>query len=666
MHLRFKVRTRIFAGFGLLAALAVGIAGLGVMQLHVIRPRVETMGTTAEVLARVLEVSRLLESVQRVEAGYRTAAFATDLALLKENQGQVRQLLAEVTQKVRTPEQRALYVAMADTVAHHAELVSQMAQSSQDAADARERLSAAGTALTSAATKMVLAARTQNDPTLTAATDNARSFVLELRIAAARLVSADDKEAPEVVKTAIQKAQAAAAVAQQLATVDMYGPIGTSRAAIYDYISSVAAFKGATAKAEELYTKQLQPQIATLQQQLGEQEASLRAATAATVAAATATIATASLLQGAVAAAGLAVGSILALVIGMGIARPLSAMTAAMTRLAGGDNAVDVPARGRHDEVGDMARAVEVFKQSQIEAERLTTEQETARAGRERRANQREALMTTFENGIGDLVGQLAAAATELEATAQTMSATANQANRQAAMVTQAAELAGTGVQTMASSAEQLSASIGEINHEVTQSASMTRKVAEDAKHTDTTVRALADAATRIGDVVGLIQNIAAQTNLLALNATIEAARAGEAGKGFAVVASEVKLLAQQTGKATEEISDQVARIQAATQEAVASIDGITGVIDQLGSTAGRIATAVHEQGTATAAIARNVREAANNTQAVTLNIGGVSQVANDAGAAAGQVVSAASDLSRQAEQLASEVHTFIAAVRAV
>ena len=348
------------------------------------------------------------------------------------------------------------------------------------------------------------------------------------------------------------------------------------------------------------------------------------------------------------------------------ISTPIRSMTAAMRRLAENDTGVDIPARGRLDEVGQMAGAVEVFKQNMLETERLRAEQEqikTEAAAAQKVATDRMA--DGFEAKVGAMVGQIAAGATELEATAQSMTGTAEHTKQQAAAVAAAAEEASSGVQAVASAAEQLTASIGEISRQVAQSAQMTGRAVSDTQRTDKIVRALADGAQKIGEVVGLITNIAGQTNLLALNATIEAARAGDAGKGFAVVASEVKSLANQTGRATEEIGAQIGQIQAATREAVEAIRGITGTIEEVSAIATTIASAVEQQGAATKEIARNVAQAARATQDVTNTIGGVSQAANDTGSSAGEVLGAAGSLSRQAEQMSAEVISFVASVRA-
>ena len=348
-----------------------------------------------------------------------------------------------------------------------------------------------------------------------------------------------------------------------------------------------------------------------------------------------------------------------------GVARPVVAMTQAMRRLANNDLSVAIPGAGNKDEVGQMADAVLVFRENAIKAADLAEAREAERAAKEYRTQSVDALTQRFETRAGELVDLVSAASTELHATAQSMTATASQSTQQARNVATAAEGASINVQTVAAAAEELASSIAEISRQVSQSARIAGKAVDDAKRTDSVVQALAEGAQRIGEIVGLISNIAGQTNLLALNATIEAARAGDAGKGFAVVASEVKSLATQTAKATEGISQQIAQIQTATQEAVASIQAIGTTISEVSNIAAAIAAAVEEQGAATQEIAGNIQRAASGTREVTGNITGVSDGADATGAAAIQVLGAASELSRQAETLRIEVSQFIIGVKA-
>ncbi|MGJ4998811.1 methyl-accepting chemotaxis protein [Bradyrhizobium sp. HKCCYLS3077] len=343
---------------------------------------------------------------------------------------------------------------------------------------------------------------------------------------------------------------------------------------------------------------------------------------------------------------------------------PIAKLSEVMTRLARNDEA-EVPFATRKDEIGGMAQSVQVFKEAMLTTNRLAGEQAAERVVKEKRAARLEGLVRDFEAKAGAMVAQLASGATELETTARSMSSTATQTKGQATTVATAAEEASMGASTVASAAEELTASITEISRQVAQSSMITGRAVADAQRTDKIVQTLAEGAEKIGEVVTLIQAIAAQTNLLALNATIEAARAGEAGRGFAVVASEVKMLATQTASATADIGGQISQIQAATKEAVDAIRGIAGTIEEVSSISHAIASAVDAQGVATGEIARNVQQTSQSVKDVTATISGVSKAATETGIAASEVLNAADGLSRQAEQLKTEVGSFVEEVRA-
>jgi methyl-accepting chemotaxis protein len=348
------------------------------------------------------------------------------------------------------------------------------------------------------------------------------------------------------------------------------------------------------------------------------------------------------------------------------VTRPLGRMTESMSRLAAGNIEIAIPWASRQDEIGEMGRALEIFRENAVEKARLQLEQDekdTAARGEKRRAMLE--LADRFEGQVKGTVESVTNEATQMQAVAARMAGMAEESSKQSATVATASREASANVATVATSAEQLTASIAEIGRQAGQSADIAGRAVEQAKRTDGTVRDLSATAGKIGEVVNLINDIAGQTNLLALNATIEAARAGEAGKGFAVVANEVKSLANQTAKATEEISTQIAAIQEQTTGAVDDIRSIRDIIGEINDISMTIATAVEQQDVSTREIARNVQEAARGTGEVDTHIEKVNQAAGETGAAAGQVMSATESLTRRAEGLAREVERFLTGIRA-
>ncbi|MCG8694776.1 MAG: nitrate- and nitrite sensing domain-containing protein [Minwuiales bacterium] len=368
----------------------------------------------------------------------------------------------------------------------------------------------------------------------------------------------------------------------------------------------------------------------------------------------------------AVAALGLlAVTALLVTAIVRSITGPVAQLTAVMHKLAGGDKTVSVFGANRGDEIGAMAKAVEVFKTNAIEMERMGREQTEQKAEAEQqRKRELTQLADSFEQSVRGVVDSVTRSAKDMESAARGLTGTAQQTSNQSSDVAAASRQATSNVQTVASAAEELSASVTEIGRQVSESASIAGGAVDEADQLSRQMQVLAENSQRIGEVVSLINDIAEQTNLLALNATIEAARAGDAGKGFAVVASEVKNLATQTAKATGEIAGQVGSIQDATGNAVTAIDGIAGTIRKISDIAADIASSVQEQGQATGEISSSVQEAARGTQQVDATIAEVNKGAGDTGNAATELLTAAQELTRQSSDLTSEVEGFLAKVR--
>ncbi len=399
------------------------------------------------------------------------------------------------------------------------------------------------------------------------------------------------------------------------------------------------------------------------------------------------------LLIGGLASAAIAI--IAAVLLTFGIARRIGTVTGLMSRLADGDTGIEVTGADQRDEVGEMARAVEVFRDNAVEAERMRVErreQEKREAERQRQAEEEERrraeaeaeaeaerqrraeeekrevlkqLADELESAVMRVVGTVSASAEQLNSTAQTLSANVDQTKSQAGAVTSAAQKASSNVQTVAAASEELSASIQEINRQIMESNSVATDAVNVANDTNKSVEELAVAARKVGDIVNLIQDIAEQTNLLALNATIEASRAGDAGKGFAVVASEVKSLALQTAKATDEIAHQISDMQSATEGTVEAIRTISKTIGQINQNSTAISAAVEQQSASTQEISRNAQLAARGTEEVTVNIGGVQGAAEESGSAAEQILTAAGELNGEAGSLREQVEAFIAKLRA-
>ena len=350
----------------------------------------------------------------------------------------------------------------------------------------------------------------------------------------------------------------------------------------------------------------------------------------------------------------------------VGVIRPMTAMTDVMARLAGGTLDIEIPSLHRQDEVGAMARAVQVFRENALRVEAMEADQAglQLKADQDRRAAMAD-VATSFEQAVGRIIDTVSQASSEIERASADLTATARTSHELSTAAASASERSSSNVQSAATASEQMASSVEEISRQVQESESVTQGAVRQAEQTNARIAELSQSAGRIGEVVKMIAAVAEQTNLLALNATIEAARAGEAGRGFAVVASEVKALAAQTAKATEEIGAQITQMQSATEHSVAAIKGISATIGQISGIATAIATAVERQGASTQEIAQNVQEAARDTIEVGKSLANVSRGAADTNARAEQVHASARSLSQEGSALKREVEKFLATIRA-
>ncbi|MGH1377797.1 MAG: HAMP domain-containing methyl-accepting chemotaxis protein [Alphaproteobacteria bacterium] len=363
-------------------------------------------------------------------------------------------------------------------------------------------------------------------------------------------------------------------------------------------------------------------------------------------------------------ALGIITGVIVSLLSAKSIVSPITEIIASMNILAKGDTSVDIPALDRKDEIGDIAQALEVFKQNRIEADGLLEEQKSQQAEQLARAEKLDTLTSDFEISVSDLVNGLAAASTELNSTAQSMSDISKRATEQSTSMSSSSESTSQNIQTVAAASEELSASIRELSQQVQTTSQSANTATADVDKASKQINNLLAAAEKIGDVVGLIQDIAEQTNLLALNATIESARAGEAGKGFAVVANEVKTLANETSKATEQISGEVQTVQDEIRSAVEAVQNIEEKINNVNTSASAIAAAIEEQNATTTEINRSTQISATNMQELNSNVANVNEAAQTTGDAANDVLSASNELGHQTETLRQKVTEFLQQVK--
>jgi methyl-accepting chemotaxis protein len=663
--LNLRISGRLYGGFGALLLFCAVLAGFAVWQLSAVRDQVGSLTMQSKNAIRVGEITTELQAIRR---GILRYAFDQDEASFVEADKRlvrVTGLLDEAERTTKSEERRAAYKEAGKDITELKAKHTALGDAVKQMLAGRTQLFAEGDKMAADVQKFVDAA--EKTP-LEQAAGALEAKVLLVRVANWRMLATRDAKGFATFKTNVAKTQQQIA---QLEKADLSPDLAKLLAMVRTGVAKYAEAFDKTGPnlvlGDDLYYKGVTPAIVAAVEKMDNTTASIGAALEKNTAETNERISSTITAQEFVAGTAVLLGFLIAFLIARGIIRPLASLTAGMKELANGNFGVVLPGLERKDEVGDMAQAVEGFKvkageKARDEAEAKIKQDEVV--VRQRKADMNK-LADSFESAVGEIVETVSSASTELEASAGTLTTTAEHAQELTTMVAAASEEASSNVQSVASATEEMASSITEISRQVQESARMAGEAVGQARKTNERVSELTKAASRIGDVVELINTIAGQTNLLALNATIEAARAGEAGRGFAVVASEVKALAEQTAKATGEIGQQINGIQSATQESVSAIQEISGTIEKLSEIASTIAAAVEEQGAATQEISRNVQQAAQGTQKVSSNISDVQRGAGETGSASSQVLSAAQSLSTDSNRLKLEVGKFLNSIRA-
>jgi methyl-accepting chemotaxis protein len=663
--LNLRIKGRLYGGFGALVLLALALAVYAVWQLTTIDRHVSDTTVRSDNAVRVLEVATELQAVRRAILRYN---FDQDKPSLAESEQRARRALLLLTAQVneaRSDERRKAYESVKQDVSDLLEKRAALVEAVDKTVAGKAILFPVGDKLAADVAKLVEAGRAAG---VAAQAVDVERDVLLVRVANWRFLATRDAKGIGTFKTNLENSQKAIAALESASPAPTVRPLlDAVKTDLADYAKAFDSTAPNLLLGDELYYKGVTPLTTSATSKLDQAKQGLLSTLQTLETNAKDAISRTITIQEIVGGLVLVVGGLLAYLVARGIIRPLAGLTAGMRELASGNFDVVLPGLGRKDEVGEMAGAVEEFKIKAAEKARHEAEAKSEQdriAGEQRKAEMRK-LADGFEKAVGQIVQTVSSASTELEASATTLTKTAETTQQLSNSAAAASEEASSNVQSVASSTEELTSSVSEIGRQVEQSNKIASDAVRQAKETDSRMAELSRAAERIGDVVKLITTIAEQTNLLALNATIEAARAGEAGKGFAVVAQEVKQLAAQTGKATGEIGQQISTMQASTEESVAAIKEIGDTIGKISSIASTIAAAVEQQGAATHEIARNVQQAASGTTQVASNIADVRRGAAETGSASSQVLSSAQSLSSESNRLKVEVDRFLASVRA-
>ncbi|CAO4180032.1 methyl-accepting chemotaxis protein [Methylorubrum populi] len=664
--MKIGIRSRLYGGFAALVLLSCGMGAFSYAQLQSLDQTIAARGQFESAARNLYTINGLADRLIGQSNQYRMSLDPASAAGMTASLTSMEQVSEGMMQRTPSAERRIAYQQLLAQATDLHKALPTLIDLVDRIREHRAGVFTNGDDLTKASGILVNQLRTSGDEAVIAQSMEIDRAMLLFRVMNWRFLATKDPKGRALSASAFKGAEATVA---KLKEMDLTAANEKALKAVEDALQrlnkSFVAASQAIVESEVFFEDTLKPKAEAITATGLAVRGKLEIALQEGIAQSNAAMSTAGTIQLLMAGLVLALGAALAFMIARSIIRPVSGMTQAMNRLAAGETDIVVPSQDAVDELGQMARAVDVFRQNAVARTELEAEQVAQQSARQRRADRVDQLVRDFEQRVAASISIVTAAATELDVTARSMTQVAETTNGQAISSASAAEEATANAQTVAAAAEEMVASLSEIERRVSQSHEVANHAAHEAETTNTSMLHLSKAAERIGEAVTMISELAGQTNLLALNATIEAARAGEAGRGFAVVATEVKELAAQTARTTEAISSQVSAIQAASAQALDAIHQIGRTIVSVNDITASIAATVVEQTAATNEIARNASEAAHSTQDVSTSVAQVQALSSETGSAAQQVRMASAELATQSENVKRDVDNFLAAIRA-